>query len=89
MPSTRHVYVLASCIASPTNNAQSAAGTLSYISSQVLPNLLESLSGSLIPSELTPPSVRALENLMLAQAQECAWQRAVLGKSIHHYICCC
>lgn len=31
------------------------------------------------PTELSEPFVKSLEYLMLAQAQECVWQRAVMG----------
>ena len=33
-----------------------------------------------VPLELTEPFLRGLEFMMLAQAQECVWQRAVMGK---------
>ena len=33
-----------------------------------------------LPADLSEPFVKALEWLMLAQAQECVWQRAVLGE---------
>jgi programmed cell death 6-interacting protein len=38
-----------------------------------------------IPLDLTDAFVKSLEFLMLAQAQECVWQKAVMGKYI--YIC--
>ena len=33
-----------------------------------------------MPDDLTEPFVTSLELLMLAQAQECVWQKAVLGQ---------
>lgn len=60
-----------------TTYYQSAAGTLSYLSSSALPKLRFPADTEEIPTDLTEPFVRSLENLMLAQAQECAWQRAV------------
>ncbi|KAI6013503.1 BRO1-like domain-containing protein [Pisolithus microcarpus] len=60
-----------------TTYYQSAAGTLSYLSSSALPRLRFPADAEEIPTDLTGPFVRCLENLMLAQAQECAWQRAV------------
>ncbi|KAI6133596.1 BRO1-like domain-containing protein [Pisolithus croceorrhizus] len=60
-----------------TTYYQSAAGTLSYLSSSALPKLRFPANAEEIPTDLTEPFVRCLENLMLAQAQECAWQRAV------------
>ena len=32
-----------------------------------------------VPADLCAPFIRCLEQLMLAQAQECVWQRAVMG----------
>ncbi|KAI6038820.1 BRO1-like domain-containing protein [Pisolithus marmoratus] len=56
---------------------QNAAGTLSYLTSSALPKLRFPADAEEIPTDLTEPFVTSLENLMLAQAQECAWQRAV------------
>ncbi|EJD06562.1 BRO1-domain-containing protein [Fomitiporia mediterranea MF3/22] len=60
---------------------QNAAGTLSYLITFALPALAQSLDGNARIDELSEPFLRSLEFLMLAQAQECAWQRAV----IDHY----
>ncbi|GJJ08702.1 hypothetical protein Clacol_002921 [Clathrus columnatus] len=57
---------------------QNAAGVLSHIVS-VIPTLIESLPpNSLLPSDLSETFFNALQHLMLAQAQESFWQRAVL-----------
>jgi programmed cell death 6-interacting protein len=37
--------------------------------------------GQSLPSDLTELALKSLEVLMLAQAQECVWQRAILGSS--------
>lgn len=39
----------------------------------------EPTDGNTRDIELTEPILRALEYVMLAQAQECAWQLAVMG----------
>ncbi|QRV89818.1 vacuolar protein sorting-associated protein BRO1 [Ceratobasidium sp. AG-Ba] len=58
-----------------------AAGVIQYLSNQVIPALASSLGQSVaIPSELTEPALKSLELLMLAQAQECFWQRASMGE---------
>ena len=58
---------------------QSASGVLNYLISTVIPMLSKSYTGGPQDYELTEPVLRALEYLMLAQAQECAWQLAVMG----------
>ncbi|CAE6510041.1 unnamed protein product [Rhizoctonia solani] len=56
---------------------QNAAGVLQYLSKEVIPSLASSLGQTVsVPSELLEPSLKALEYLMLAQAQECYWQKA-------------
>ncbi|KAG8763567.1 pH-response regulator protein palA/rim20 [Ceratobasidium sp. 423] len=56
---------------------QNAAGVLQYLSKEVIPVLASSLGqAALMPSELLEPSLKSLEYLMLAQAQECYWQKA-------------
>ncbi|RDX57268.1 pH-response regulator [Lentinus brumalis] len=57
---------------------QNAAGTFNYLSATAVPQLRGSLPPDDAPLELTEPFVRGLEFLMLAQAQECVWQRAVM-----------
>ncbi|KAI8980207.1 BRO1-domain-containing protein [Trametes punicea] len=57
---------------------QSAAGTLSYLHDSVLPQLHASIGPDVEPTELTAAFIKVLEFLMLAQAQECVWQRAVM-----------
>lgn len=59
---------------------QSAAGTLSYLNTSVLPKFSLPDSEEDRPLDLTEPFIKSLELLMLAQAQECVWQRAVMGK---------
>lgn len=61
---------------------QSAAGTLSYLTSSAVPQLAQSLVDKAPPVEFTETFLRSLEYLMLAQAQECAWQRAVMGRLV-------
>ncbi len=39
-----------------------------------------------MPIEFTESVINSLENLMLAQAQEAVWQRAMLGKNETRYI---
>ncbi|KAF8604259.1 BRO1-domain-containing protein [Ceratobasidium sp. AG-I] len=58
-------------------NFQNAAGVLQYLSKEVVPLLASSLGqAASMPSELLEPSLKSLELLMLAQAQECFWQKA-------------
>lgn len=59
---------------------KSAAGVLSYLAASALAKLPPTPGdeGELL-EDLSEPFVKSLEWLMLAQAQECAWQRAVLG----------
>ncbi|KAG9103109.1 pH-response regulator protein palA/rim20 [Ceratobasidium sp. 370] len=58
-------------------NFQNAAGVLQYLSKEVVPSLASSLGQTTtMPSELTEPALKSLELLMLAQAQECFWQKA-------------
>ncbi|KAI0049741.1 pH-response regulator [Auriscalpium vulgare] len=59
---------------------QSAAGVLSYLGGSPLSKFQVSLVDETIPSDLSEPFVKSFEWLMLAQAQECAWQLAVLGQ---------
>lgn len=58
---------------------QNAAGTLSYLASTALPKLRGSLSTEEYPEDLSEALLSGFEWLMLAQAQECVWQRAVHG----------
>ncbi|OSD06599.1 BRO1-domain-containing protein [Trametes coccinea BRFM310] len=57
---------------------QSAAGSLAYLHDSVLPQLQASVGSTDDIVEFTGPFVKTLEYLMLAQAQECVWQRAVM-----------
>lgn len=56
---------------------QHAAGTLAYLNSSALPKLNLPPDIEETPTDLTEPFVKSLMSLMLAQAQECAWQRAI------------
>jgi programmed cell death 6-interacting protein len=63
-----------------SNIAQNAAGTLAYLISSGIPKLRFSPDEEERPLDLTEPFAKSLEWLMLAQAQECVWQRAVMGE---------
>lgn len=56
---------------------QNAAGVLAFLSESALPKLSPFVDSENAPSDLTEDFVKSLEWLMLAQAQECVWQRAV------------
>lgn len=66
-----------------TGERQHAAGTLAYLNSSALPKLNFPPDIEETPTDLTEPFVMSLMSLMLAQAQECAWQRAIAGKSLY------
>ncbi|KAI0077917.1 pH-response regulator [Panus rudis PR-1116 ss-1] len=55
---------------------QNAAGTLNYAAAHAVPALRASLPQADYPRDLSEPVIRHFEFLMLAQAQECVWQRA-------------
>ncbi|KAI0707335.1 BRO1-domain-containing protein [Earliella scabrosa] len=57
---------------------QSAAGTFNHLAATAVPQLQASVAPDDGPLEMTEPFIRTLEFLMLAQAQECVWQRAVM-----------
>ena len=59
--------------------SKSAAGALHQLSSTVSPKLLSSVSDATSVLEFTGAFIESLESLMLAQAQEGVWQKAVLG----------
>ncbi|EIW83874.1 pH-response regulator [Coniophora puteana RWD-64-598 SS2] len=59
------------------NYYQQAAGAFSYLASSALPKLEVPPGSEDVPLDLTEKAARSLELLMLAQAQECIWQRAV------------
>ncbi|KAK6334313.1 pH-response regulator protein palA/rim20 [Orbilia blumenaviensis] len=50
-----------------------AAGTLSHLRTEIIPKMR-----SLPPDDMDVMTLEALENLMLAQGQECYWKRAVM-----------
>jgi len=62
---------------------QQAAGTLSFLQTSVLPKLVLSPDYKEISLDLSDAFVKAVEWLMLAQAQECSWQLAKL--SVFHF----
>lgn len=49
-----------------------AAGTLAYIKTSIVPDMRGTP-----PEDMDPMTLESLETLMLAQAQECFWQKAV------------
>ncbi|KAG8936097.1 pH-response regulator protein palA/rim20 [Tulasnella sp. 418] len=57
------------------NYYQLSAGTLLYLVDSVLPTM-QRTAGISLPSDQSLPFFRSLHLLMLAQAQECAWQKA-------------
>ncbi|KAH9849704.1 BRO1-domain-containing protein [Lenzites betulinus] len=57
---------------------QNAAGALNYLHESALPQLRASSSPEDPPIEIGESFVKCLEFLILAQAQECVWQRAVM-----------
>lgn len=60
--------------------SQSAAGTWKYLAESAIPQFKSSLPSNDVPLELSEAFVIGLEFLMLGQAQECVWQRAVMGE---------
>jgi programmed cell death 6-interacting protein len=59
---------------------QSAAGCFEHLSNVVLPLLkLPAEYKDPCSPEFSKPSLQAFVNLFLAQAQECFWQKAVMG----------
>ncbi|KAG1750758.1 ALIX V-shaped domain binding to HIV-domain-containing protein [Suillus lakei] len=56
---------------------QNAAGVLDFLSTSAVPKLGPFVDSENTPSDLTGDFVKSLEWLMLAQAQECVWQRVV------------
>lgn len=50
----------------------------------MLPKLTFGSDEEEIPMDLTEHFVQSMEWLMLAQAQECVWQRAVIGENFSH-----
>ncbi|CAO3620742.1 unnamed protein product [Cunninghamella echinulata] len=57
---------------------QYAAGCFKYIARELIPDLR-----STPPSDLSIPILESLVSLMLAQAQECMWQKAVMEHMKH------
>ncbi|KAI8342262.1 BRO1-like domain-containing protein [Chlamydoabsidia padenii] len=57
---------------------QYAAGCFKYISREIIPDLR-----STPPGDLAVPTLQVLISLMLAQAQECMWQKAVMEHMKH------
>lgn len=59
---------------------QLAAGTFSHLLSSTIPKLIFPPDAEGVPLDLSEPSLKSLEKLMLAQAQECSWQMAKLSE---------
>ncbi|KAH7913212.1 BRO1-like domain-containing protein [Hygrophoropsis aurantiaca] len=59
---------------------QNAAGVFAYLVSSALPKFTIPPDCEEKPLDLTDSFVKSLELLMLAQAQECVWQRAVIDQ---------
>ncbi|EMD34060.1 hypothetical protein CERSUDRAFT_117568 [Gelatoporia subvermispora B] len=57
---------------------QNAAGVLMYTRTTASLKLQQTVSADTIPTEFDKSALTSLENLMLAQAQECVWQKAVM-----------
>ncbi|CAO3589057.1 unnamed protein product [Absidia cylindrospora] len=57
---------------------QYAAGCFKYIAREIIPDLR-----SVPPGDLSIPTLQVLISLMLAQAQECMWQKAVMEHMKH------
>jgi BRO1-like domain len=59
---------------------ESSAGTFSYLKAHAWPRLRDSISEEdELPLDLSETFLTSLELFMLAQAQECVWQWAVMG----------
>ena len=59
---------------------ESAAGTFSYLKASARPKLKSTLAADdELPLDLSEAFLNSMESLMLAQAQECVWQWAVMG----------
>jgi hypothetical protein len=59
---------------------ESSAGTFSYLKRTAWPKLKASLPDEDgLPWDLSEAFLSSMESLMLAQAQECVWQWAVMG----------
>lgn len=52
-----------------------AAGVLHHLQTTIIPDMM-----STNPEEMDPLTMECLEQLMLAQAQECVWQKAVIDR---------
>ncbi len=67
-----------------SQSRQTAAGTFRYLITNVTPSLRSSVAEEDMPLDLVEPFLGSLESLMLAQAQEGVWQRAVHGNFLFH-----
>lgn len=73
----RRLSLILYCIVFVTKNS---AGTLSYLKTSAWNKLRASLSDEDgLPLDMSEAFLSAVESLMLAQAQECVWQWAVMG----------
>lgn len=65
----------------PYTALKNAAGVFAFMSASALPKLCPIVDLENKPLDLTENFIKSLEWLMLAQAQECVWQRAVTGNN--------
>jgi hypothetical protein len=64
----------------PAFTIESAAGTFSYLKASARTKLKSTLAADDgLPLDLSEAFLNSMELLMLAQAQECVWQWAVMG----------
>ncbi len=79
-PRITKYYILTPLVVYVSDNPdQNAAGTLGYLIDNALQPYLASLTGPPPSPDLSQPVLKSLQSLMLAQAQECYWQKAVMG----------
>ncbi|KAG6840601.1 hypothetical protein C0991_005642 [Blastosporella zonata] len=63
-----------------TASYQYSAGVLSFLKTSCIPKIVYSPNDEDIPRDISEVFATALEQLMLAQAQECSWQMAKLNQ---------
>lgn len=61
------------------DSSKSAAGSLHQLATSAAPKLLSSIPDGISATEFSGAFIEILQSLMLAQAQEGVWQRAVIG----------
>jgi programmed cell death 6-interacting protein len=69
-----------------TKSPQKGAGVIPYLISTGLPQFRRSLQNSNtdMPIDFDEMFLKSLQYLLLAQAQECAWQKAMMG--LYYYL---